>query len=189
MKESYYVDLFFSITDIICKDIKVGEFFVKKQANLLYQICINPELKIDIKDITNPLRGSSAFQTDLCIFEKINEIDIPRVVIEFKTNYTTHDVLTYSAKAGKHKQIYPYLRYGLISTALPYITGRFFTHNENLDFVLTTKRYNDNKTAIRDVIHKLVVFEIDKSIKLEEIYFNDSKNDYFSKDIIFKNIV
>ena len=188
MEESSFVDIFFKIIDELCQNIPDKKLFVKKQANLLYQICINPELKIDIKDIINPSRGSSAFQTDLCIYENKNEIEIPRVVFEFKTSYTTHDILIYSAKAGKHKQIYPYLRYGLISTSLLYITGRFFTHNENLDFVLTTKRYNDDE-KIKSVIEKIMKFEIEKSTKLEQIYFEKSENDYFSKDIIFRNIL
>lgn len=42
-----------------------------------------------------PRRGASAFQTDLCVFEdKSEEVTIPRVVIEFKTHISTHDVLT-----------------------------------------------------------------------------------------------
>ena len=32
--------------------------------------------------------------------------------MEFKQGLSTHDVLTYSAKATRHKQVYPYLRYG-----------------------------------------------------------------------------
>ena len=34
-------------------------------------------------------------------------MEIPRVVMEFKPRITTHDVIIYSAKARKHKQIYP----------------------------------------------------------------------------------
>ena len=62
--------------------------------------------------IREPKRGDSAFQTDLCIFEeKSPELLLPRIVLEFKTTLTTHDVLTYSMKAERHKAIYPYLRY------------------------------------------------------------------------------
>ena len=33
-------------------------------------------------------------------------VKIPRVVMEFKQGLSTHDVLTYSAKATRHKQVY-----------------------------------------------------------------------------------
>jgi hypothetical protein len=40
---------------------------------------------------------------------------VPRVVVEFKLgSVTTHDALTYLAKAATHKNVHPYLRYGII---------------------------------------------------------------------------
>ena len=45
-----------------------------------------------------------------------NKKSIPLVVMKIKFGrFKTHDVLTYSAKALKHKEIYPCLRYGLVS--------------------------------------------------------------------------
>ena len=85
---------------------------VRRGAALLYQITVNNRLKLVVNP-KRPTRGQSAFQTDLCIFEKVSEgVEIPRVVMEFKPDISTHDVLTYSTKARKHKQVYPYLRYG-----------------------------------------------------------------------------
>ena len=81
---------------------------------LLYQVTVNNELKLTVKP-DDPRRGSSAFETDLCVFErKPSGVEIPRVVLEFKGRISTHDILTYSAKAKKHKQVYPYLRYGIV---------------------------------------------------------------------------
>jgi hypothetical protein len=187
MKESPYVEIFFDSISEICKKYRKGNFIVKMKSNLLYEICVNPKLELEIKDLSNPSRGSSAFQTDICIFEIRDKIEIPRVVLEFKTNYTTHDILTYSAKAGKHKQIYPYLRYGLIATSMDNISGRFFTHNEHLDFLITTKKYNDSE--MEKISSKLFESEIRKSLLLEEIYFGDKKFDYFTTDFVFKNIL
>jgi len=57
-----------------------------------------------------PKRGILAFQTDLLIAKN----SIPLAVIETKYGgFSTHDVLVYSVKAQKHKETYPYLRYGL----------------------------------------------------------------------------
>lgn len=187
MKESQYVDIFHESLSVICEKYKKGNFVAKIKSNLLYEICINPKLQFEIKDIVNPSRGSSAFQTDICVFEVRDEVEIPRIVFEFKTNYTTHDILTYSAKAGKHKQIYPYLRYGLISTSPDNISGRFFTHNDHLDFLVTTNKYND--TEIEKISLKIFESEIRKSLLLEEIYFGDKKCDYFTTDFEFTNIL
>src|ERR1700687_4246334 len=54
------------------------------------------------------------YQTDLLIAERTSEAAqwVPRVVVEFKLgSVTTHDALTYSAKAATHKNVHPYLRY------------------------------------------------------------------------------
>ena len=89
--------------------------YVQHGAALLYQVTVDNQLSLTV-DVKHPTRGNSAYQTDLCIFEKKSEdVSIPRVVMEFKTRITTHDALTYSAKATKHKQVYPYLRYGIVA--------------------------------------------------------------------------
>ena len=112
-----------------------GPLEVMRGASLLYEVTVNNQLELTV-DPKRPMRGRSAFQTDLCIFEKISEeTKIPRVVIEFKKQLSTHDVLTYSTKARKHKQVYPYLRYGLVIGDSETIPGRFFTHNEAFDFL------------------------------------------------------
>ncbi|HOE14216.1 MAG TPA: hypothetical protein PLL62_02245 [Candidatus Saccharicenans sp.] len=68
---------------------------------------------------------------------------LPLVVIETKyKGFSTHDVLTYSTKAQKHKEIYPYLRYGLVVGGINVIQNRFFTHNSGFDFALALKRIN-----------------------------------------------
>src|SRR5689334_122662 len=83
---------------------------VKRGAALLYEVTVDNMLALTV-DPKRPVRGDAAFQTDLCVFEaKAGEVVIPRVVLEFKVRISTHDILTYSAKARKHKQVYPYLR-------------------------------------------------------------------------------
>ncbi len=98
---------FVAIAQAVAEGLLVKPFRVAKGAALLYEIRVNNNLEVVTQDqVRKPMRGSSAFQTDLCVFEdKTTEISIPRIVIEFKTSITTHDVLTYSAKAVRHKQI------------------------------------------------------------------------------------
>jgi hypothetical protein len=91
---------------------------------LLYQVRVDKRLEIKV-DPKKPRKGRSAFQTDIAVFEQVDPaIRIPRVVMEFKTSVTIHDLLTYNAKAVLHKQIYPYLRYGMVASSDP----RLATH-------------------------------------------------------------
>ena len=170
MKESPFVKIFESAAI----DVAGRSLIVKKGANLLYQIQLNRELKLSLseEELSHPKRGNSAFQTDICIFDTIGDVELPRVVIEFKTSITTHDILTYSTKAGNHKRIYPYLRYGLLISEFDSIPNRVFTHNEHLDFVIAARKYKDKKVLqkfIRDLLKK----EIAISRTLEEIHFDN----------------
>lgn len=111
-------------------------FTVRRGANLYYEIVVDEALRITA-DPRKPVRGQSAFQSDLCVFERGAEgVELPRVVLEFKTDLTTHDVLTYSAKAARHRTVYPYLRYGVVLAKPAVVPRRFFTHNDALDFCI-----------------------------------------------------
>ncbi|MGA3198298.1 MAG: hypothetical protein ABSD89_02715 [Halobacteriota archaeon] len=106
------------------------QLVLQQNAHLYYQIVADNNLNIRA-DLKNPKRGDSAFQTDLCIFLKKNDILLPKMFFEFKgRDITTHDIITYSNKAKRHKQIYPYLRYGLISYERSVIPKRFFIHKK-----------------------------------------------------------
>jgi len=94
-------------------------------------VIINENFKFEPNKPRKPKRGSYAFQTDLLIIRKNNKL--PLVVLETKYGgFSTHDVLTYSSKAQKHKEVYPYLRYGLVVGGTDKITNNFFIHNISL---------------------------------------------------------
>lgn len=160
---------------------------VEKGAVLLYQVTVDNNLRVMGEDqIRHPKRGDSAFQTDLCVFEeRSKDVLLPRVVLEFKTSITTHDILTYSAKATKHKQIYPYLRYGLVASNEDRVPGRFFTHNEGLDFCLSLRRLSEE--SIRATLMKLVNAELDCSRQLENIAFGKGSARLFRTQVIIEN--
>jgi hypothetical protein len=181
MKESQFVDIFQSVSSEVSRD-----FVVKRGTNLLYQLMLNRNLQLSVDLGYPPMRGESAFQTDVCIFEISGGKEFPRVVIEFKTDITTHDVLTYSAKAGKHKKIYPWLRYGLLASEIDSIPKRFFIHNEYLDFFIAAKKYTDN-AKLRIFAKELISQEIKISRTLEKIQFDNEKFDFFRTDIVFEN--
>lgn len=173
----------------IANKILVLPLYVDRKVALLYQITIDRNLSLNIKDVKHPKRGRSAFETDLCILEKRidennDEISIPRVVMEFKTKITTHDVLTYSAKARKHKDIYPYLRYGIVASDQSSVPGRLFTHNESLDFCACVDGLEGKKLS--EFFTHLLEVEIASSKKLEDIAFGAVSTRLFRNEISLK---
>lgn len=166
----------------VAKAVLASPLVVRRGAALLYQVAVDNHLSLTV-DIKRPMRGNSAYQTDLAVFEeKSPEVSIPRVVMEFKTRITTHDVLTYSAKAAKHKQVYPYLRYGLIASDLATIPGRVFTHNESLDFCACVSGLT-GKTLFR-FFSSLLAAEIAASRRLEDIAFDTIQARLFRSEIV-----
>jgi hypothetical protein len=154
---------------------------IKRSAVLLYEVSVDNNLSLTV-DPKRPVRGDSAFQTDLCVFEaKSGDIVIPRVVLEFKTGISTHDVMTYSAKARKHKQVYPYLRYGCVVSNEAVVPRRFFIHNESLDFFAAMK--NTKATELQAFFSRLLKAEVEASRRLESIAFGGLRPQLFRTDV------
>ncbi len=165
MKEDKFV------TDIeeIARRTLPRRLIVRRGASLLYEVTVDHRLEIRV-DPKRPSRGHAAFQTDLCVFEVLAaDLEIPRVVLEFKPKLSTHDVLTYSAKARRHKQIYPYLRYGLVIARYKVVPKRFFLHNEALDFCVAAASFRANE--LTKFVAKLLKREVRTSHQLESIAF------------------
>lgn len=155
---------------------------VARGTALLYQVTVDNQLSLTV-DVKRPARGNSAFQTDLCVLEaKSEDVFIPRVVLEFKTRITTHDVLTYSSKATKHKQVYPYLRYGIVASDESSVPGRLFTHNESLDFCACISGLSNKK--LRDFFASLLSAEVESSRRLEAIAFGSARTRLYRTEVI-----
>jgi len=152
---------------------------VSKKEALLYKLQMNPNGEIEPSNYQHPTRGNLAFETDLLIKNK----KIPLVVLELKYGgFSTHDVLTYSIKALKHKEVYPYLRYGLVIGGVEKLDRKFFIHNVGFDFALAIKNLN---TA---VLLKTVKNQISYAEKLASTLSKGMKaTRYESKiDIVFE---
>jgi hypothetical protein len=116
-------------------------------------------------DPNTPTHGNLAFAPDILIKESNG---IPLVVIEVKYGrFTSHDIMLYSAKALKHKDIYPYLRYGLVVGNDNSITNKFFVHNIGFDFAIALPN-NANLTELYNLIEE----QIEISRKYYEIMFH-----------------
>lgn len=82
------------------------------------------------------------YQTDLLISDEYDDGTwIPRVVIECKFGgVSTHDALTYSAKASTHKHVHPYLRYGiLVGDNKVNLSSKLARHGAFFDFMMVWK--------------------------------------------------
>ena len=158
-------------------------FLIKRGGSLLYEITVDNMLRLTV-DPKRPMRGDSAFQTDLCIFEeKSSEVLLPRVVFEFKTKITTHDILTYSAKARKHKQVYPYLRYGLVASDMASVPRRFFVHNESIDFCAAIS--SRQSESLPDFFESLIKAEVAASTRLEGVSFGKDRPSLYRSEVLF----
>lgn len=82
----------------------------------------------------------TSFQTDMVVYEKQDGKIIPRVIIEAKVGtVSTHDAITYSHKAMQHKNVIPFVRYGIMLGARETypLPGRLFRHGTNFDFLFS----------------------------------------------------
>lgn len=125
-------------------------------------------------------RHTQAFQTDMLVREVDDKgVWKPRVVIEAKLfRVTTHDAITYSQKATTHKQIHPYLRYGImIGNRKKYpLPGRLFRHGAHFDFMLSWVGFEPTDNEMTKLVN-VIEEEVKASQDLEEIiYRSRSKN-------------
>jgi hypothetical protein len=122
---------------------------------------------IDPENIYSP-----RYQTDLLIAERLGTSTdwVPRVAVEFKLgSVTTHDALTYSAKAATHKNVHPYLRYGIVigKYAGP-VPRRLIRHGHQFDFMLTLASER-LPAAERDRLVKLLREEVRASQRISTL--------------------
>jgi hypothetical protein len=82
-------------------------------------------------------------------------------------------VITYSQKAATHKNVHPYLRYGiLLGNRKHYpLPGRLFRHGAYFDFMLSWPAFEPTGVELDDLV-RLIQDEVKASRDLEEIIFH-----------------
>ena len=116
----------------------------------------------------------TSFETDMVVYEKAEGKIIPRVIIESKVGtVTTHDAITYSHKAMYHKNVIPFVRYGIMLGARETypLPGRLFRHGTNFDFLFSFVGYEPSEkeiTAFVDMLKREIIY----SRQIEEILSN-----------------
>ena len=165
-------------TDSIKKLLQAANFEENIHFDTLNKIPYAQEILSYDLDFKKNKENTMPFETDLLVYEKDKSIK-PRIIIEAKVNnISTHDAITYSYKAQTHKNVTPYLRYGIMMGNRKHypLPGRLFRHGTNFDFMISFRDFilsDEEKTAFTDLVKK----EISYSRKIEEmIYESRYKN-------------
>lgn len=118
---------------------------------------------------------TSRYETDLLIYEYgTGDVWKPRVIIEAKIHrVTTHDAITYSQKAGTHKQVHPYIRYGILLGHRKHypLPGRLIRHGALFDFMLSWQGFTHTPCELQQ-LRTIISQEVEASRQLEEMLFN-----------------
>lgn len=168
------------------------DYLVLSGANLLYNVVVTPGGKyhppLDPRGKKKP--RYYAFQTDILISKQGQS---PRVVLELKwptarnlagAGYNTDAIIAYSARAVRHKQIYPYLRYGFVLGNRPMIGRKFFVHNFGFDFGFAMKADNGVLTdGDLESLRRLVQYQIRSAEELIRLQSGHSTVYEFSTEI------
>lgn len=183
MNEIAFQDL---MVELINENLNTKKFKAYRGKSILYELKVDEELNI-LGNPKNPIRGSGAFETDVTVFALKNGIEVPFIVIEVKENISSHDIITYSNKATRHKSVYPYLRYGLVAYNLDTIPKRFFKHNESIDFFLAVKKYSKDKKMLGKILYELVKNELKVFENLQKILHSREKLDFYQSIPLLNN--
>jgi hypothetical protein len=131
------------------------------------------------KDFEESSESVMKFETDLLIYEQVDDIIKPRIIIEAKVDsVSTHDAITYSYKAQSHKNVTPYIRYGIMLGNRKHypLPGRLYRHGTNFDFMISFIGYELNKYEKLAFV-ELIKKEISYSQQFEEMLYESRSKD------------
>ncbi len=130
------------------------KYRIELESPLLYRLIVDGEGGLKPSDYHNPRRDDLAFfHTDILVSNE----RVPLVVIETKyEGLNTDGVLAYSVKAKRHKEVYPYLRYGLLVGGTDRIERKFFVHNIGsvFDFAMAVEDVDSGSAEVVELLRK-----------------------------------
>ena len=169
-----------SVVQCLQKATLPNHIHVESGKRLIYASEVRFYETEDMAKTATPNLHTQPFQTDILIYEKTKQKEYqPRVVIEVKNKEcTTHNAITYSHKAMVHKQIHPYLRYGIFVGNCKYLPGLLFRHGAHFDFMISWQSYQPRDYE-REALAELINKEIEASKALETVIYKDDKKNYY----------
>jgi hypothetical protein len=186
MDENEWVSL---IADRLSSEMKISSLLVGQGKRVAYAYEI-----LHYDSSGKPHAKSMKYETDLLISESFPGGSVrPIIIIEAKIErVTTHDAITYSQKALAHKQVHPYLRYGIILGARKHypLPGRLFRHGAAFDFMQSFSGFEPTDEEWKSFI-KILWQEVENSRLLREVIFNSRSKRRkafasFAKELHFK---
>jgi len=145
--------------------------------NLYYSLSIDSSGRVTTDKVEKGIirrGGLSSFETDVAAFERPDPSGhaVPRVVVEIALGgVTTHNLMIYSAKAAKHKEIYPYLRYGFVGFGeKSKIHPKVLRHGQHFDFIYIVPADSPREGDL-EMLASVISQEIDQSRQLSR-YLN-----------------
>ena len=144
--------------------------------------------------------GDNAFRTDIALLygsqedkekknrEKEYNGEVYLVIIEVKgsgSSITTNDILDYSSRAKRHKNIYPWLRYGMVwsSPEKRSVPKKFYMNNESLVFAFNFE--GDVNKNFQNFYENILRKQIITSLNLHGILNGKTGSPYFSSKVDF----
>lgn len=129
-------------------------------------------------NFNSPEITTKPFETDLIIYEKNCNVIKPRIIIEAKLEITSDNIITYSNKAQHHKNVTPFLRYGIMLGNRKHhpLPGRLFRHGSAFDFMISFQKKELSETE-KNAFIALIKSEITYSRQIEEMLFNNRRSD------------
>lgn len=131
------------------------------------------------------------YETDILVVESVKDYWKPRVVVEAKVErITTHDAITYSQKAATHKQVHPYLRYGILIGKRGHypLPGRLFRHGSHFDFMVSWVGEQASPEEFDNFI-ELLLEEVAASRLLEEIIYESRSSKRTRYTLLQKRLI
>jgi hypothetical protein len=177
------------IVNKLTAEMKRSSLIVEQGKRLPYAYEI---LSYDRSGVPHP--EPMEYETDILISESFTrEIVKPIIVIEAKVEgITTHNAITYSEKALAHKQVHPYLRYGIILGGMKKkpLPGRLFRHGTTFDFMQSFAAFKPSETEWKSFV-KILWQEAENSRLLYEVIYNSRSKrrkafTSFAKELHFK---
>ena len=104
---------------------------------------------------------------------------VPKVAIEVIGGITADDIILQSDKALKHKDLYPYLRCGIVLSDEESIPNKFFNYGRGIDFALAITAVDEE--FVSEVKRQLLIAD-----KFESNLFGDAPLKFYSTEPIFR---
>lgn len=166
---------------------QITNYEIDTKISLLYSISFDDEggLDLHLGEDLRPKRGKGkGFEQDLLIYNNVegNTSLVPRVIIELKFGKVgTHAAIIYSEKLRLIKNIYPYVRYGLVLGGMSVIPPRVLRHGQEFDFIQTISF--PFKAAELKKLLRMLKKEANLSKKLSKIFNGKKKLKFLHRQV------